>query len=50
MECPLPLYIKIEAAVIRTIYNQSLPHFHRQMMGATHNSLPVGIAETWFQA
>jgi len=45
IECLLPLYIKSEEAVIRTIFNRSLPIFHRRMMGATRNSVPVGIAE-----
>jgi len=47
MECHLPLYIKTEGAVIRTIFSRSLPNLHRRMMGATRNSLPVGIAEVF---
>jgi len=45
MECLLPLYIKTEGAVIRTIFNRSLPNFHRRMMAASRDSLLVGIAE-----
>jgi len=45
MECPLPSYIKMEAAVIPTIFNRSLPNFHRRIMGAPRNTLQVGITD-----
>jgi len=39
------IYLETEGAVIRTIFNRSLPNLHRRMMGPTRNSLPVSITE-----